>query len=53
MNQNVTEKNLAYLLACALLFMPFLPYKLYAQPKHAALPELCLLGENITNQQME
>ena len=33
--------------------MPFLPYKLYAQPKNAALPELCLLGQNITNQQME
>lgn len=31
--------------------MPFLPYKLYAQPKNAALPELCLLGKNITNQQ--
>ena len=26
-------------------FMPFLAYKLYKQPKNAALPELCLLGK--------
>ena len=38
---------------CICIFMPFLPYKLYAQPKNAALPELCLLGNNITNQKME
>ena len=28
--------------------MPFLPYKLLAQPQNAALPELCLLGKNTT-----
>ena len=28
-------------------FMPFLPHKLYAQPKNAALPELCLLGKKM------
>ena len=46
-NRNLTCTSLGY------IFMPFLPYKLYAQPKNAALPELCLLGNNITNQQME
>jgi len=29
--------------------MPFLPYKLLAQSKIAALPELCLLGKNTFN----
>ena len=33
--------------------MPFLPYKLYKQPKNASFAWAMFTGQNITNQQME